>query len=100
MDEPAMKPPEPSSPEREHWAVDPEVVAERVGDAVVLVHLKTNRIFELTPTAARIFELLRAGESRREIERRLLDEYDVAPDKLAAELDGVLDQLRSREIVR
>jgi hypothetical protein len=75
-------------------ALAPGVVAERVGSGYVLVHLETNRIYELQGTGARILELLRVGRTRGEIERALLDEFDVAADRLAAELDHHLGELR------
>src|SRR5215207_8182687 len=41
--------------------LDPNVVAQRIGDDVVLVHLRTNRIFELNATGGRVWALLAAG---------------------------------------
>lgn len=80
--------------------VDPDVVAERVGDSVVLVHLETNRIYELNPTAARVFELLREGKDRAAIEAVLLEEFAVEPAALAANLDVLLAELRRQELLR
>jgi len=81
-------------------SVDPNVIAERVGDSFVLVHLETNRIFELNATAARIFELLRAGHGRQEIEARLLDEFDVAPEVAVTAFDRLVETLRGGGLLR
>ena len=62
-------------------APNPDVVSRRLGDEVVLVHLKTNRIFSLSPTGARFWELLSDGKSRTEIEAALLQEYEVTPKR-------------------
>jgi hypothetical protein len=70
------------------------VVAERVGAGWVLVHLETDRIYELRGTGARVFELLREGRSRAEIERLLAEEFAVEPQRLAADLDRHLAELR------
>ena len=72
----------------------PGVVAERAGGGWVLVHLESDRIYELRGTAARIFELLREGRGRAEIERTLADEFEVEPERLAADLDRHLAELR------
>lgn len=73
--------------------VDPDVVAERLGDDLVLVHLKTNKIYELNSTATRIFELAKAGHDRAGIEAQLLAEYAVEAPALAENLDAALARL-------
>ncbi len=77
-----------------------DVVFERVGDELVLVHMGTNQIFALNSTAARFWELLVAGEPREAIEARLLGEYDVESDQLAREIDGILAELERQGMVR
>jgi hypothetical protein len=73
--------------------VDPDVVAERLGDDLVLVHLKTNKIYELNSTATRIFELAKAGHDRAGIETQLLAEYAVDQPALAENLEAALARL-------
>jgi hypothetical protein len=80
--------------------VDPAVAAERVGDALVLIHLETNQIYELNPSAARIFELLRAGADREVIRGELAAEFEVAVASIDTELDRLLAELRERRITR
>jgi hypothetical protein len=79
---------------------DPDVVSRRLGDEVVLVHLKTNRIFSLSPTGARFWELLSDGRSRAEIEAELLREYDVSHDEVAAEIDLLVRRLEAEQLVQ
>ncbi len=62
------------------------VVSSRLGDAGVLVHLKTNQIFELNITGVRIWELIGEG----------LD-LDEVVGVLGAEFDGDIEQVR-REV--
>jgi hypothetical protein len=89
-----MPPPERAAPPSGgKLSVDPDVVAERLGEDLVLVHLKTNKIYELNSTATRIFELAKAGHDRSEIEGRLLEEYDVDRPALVENLDAVFAQL-------
>ena len=77
-----------------------DVVSERVGDDLVLVHLGTNEIFALNPTGARFWELLVEGESREAIEERMIAEYDVCRDELSAEIDAMLAELLRQKMVR
>jgi hypothetical protein len=82
-----------------HLRPHPDVVWRRLDDDVVLVHLRTNRIYSLNHTAARAWELLSAGEDRAQIEQTLLDEFDVDPGALKRSLDELLDHLASAELV-
>jgi hypothetical protein len=77
-----------------------DVVSERVGDDLVLVHLGTNEIFALNPTGARFWELLVAGRSRGAIEEQLLVEYEVDRDILAAEIDAMVAELVRQKMLR
>ncbi|HEX5583909.1 PqqD family protein [Gaiella sp.] len=78
----------------------PDVVSRRLGDEVVLVHLRTNRIFSLSPTGARLWELLSDGMSRPEIEQQLRDEYDVSREAVSAEIDSLVATLEAEALVR
>ena len=81
-------------------SVNPDVVHQRVGDEVVLVHLKTNQIFALNETGARFWELLSAGATRAEIEAAMMAEFEVEPHALATEIDSLLAALAREDIVR
>ena len=80
--------------------VNPDVVSQRVGEDIVLVHLKTNQIFALNETGARFWELLAEGRSRAEIESALRDEFDVEPEPLRREIDALVADLAQEDIVR
>jgi hypothetical protein len=79
---------------------NPDVVHQRVGEEVVLVHLETNQIYALNETGARFWELLSQGKTRPEIESLLLDEFEVEPSELAQEIDALLSELESVDAVR
>ena len=68
----------------------PDALATRVGEEIVLVDLKTDRIYSLNRTAARIWELVCADCDRIEVERRMLEEFDVTPAQLADAIDEVI----------
>ena len=73
-----------------------QVVSSQLGDAGVLVHLRTNRIFEVNATGLRIWELAGQGRTLGEIEDTLRVEFDVEPARLRTELLDLVGQL-SRE---
>jgi hypothetical protein len=72
---------------------DPNVVFKVLDQEAVLVHLESNRIFTLTETGARFWQLLVDGRDRPAIEQELLREYDVAEPELVAEIDSLLREL-------
>ena len=79
---------------------DPNVLAKRVDDEIVLVHLETNRIYELNRTAAFLWDALAAGSTQAELEERLALEFDVERDELAREIDELLRQFTSERLIR
>ena len=56
---------------------NPDVVAQRVQDEVVLVNLRTNEIYTLNKTAARAWELIAEGRDRSGVEAGLAEEFTV-----------------------
>lgn len=70
----------------------PHVVSSRLGDSGVLVHLQTNRIFEVNATGLRIWELAGEGRSIAAIEEALQQEFDVEPERLRMELRALVDE--------
>jgi hypothetical protein len=79
---------------------NPDVVATRVGEETVLIHLGTDRVLSLNGTAARVWELVSAGCDRADLEQRLLGEYQVAAERLAEDLDHLLSTFREQGLVR
>jgi hypothetical protein len=73
-----------------------QAVSSRLGDAGVLVHLQTNRIFEVNATGLRIWELAGEGRTLGEIEQTLQGEFEVEPERLRSELLALVAEL-SRE---
>jgi hypothetical protein len=85
--------------DRSRFRVNPNVVAQRMGGDVVLVHLRTNQICELTDTSARTWELLTSGTDKAAVIAALESEFDVEPARLRAELDDFLAVLIERELI-
>jgi Coenzyme PQQ synthesis protein D (PqqD) len=81
------------------YRATPDALATRVGDEIVVVHLKTDRIYVLNPTGARIWELLSAGCDRGEITERLIGEFEVSEDDVAGQLEELLASLTSEALI-
>lgn len=79
--------------------LNPEVVAQRVGDDLVLVHLETNQIYELSSSAARLWELLATGLEPSKVRDQLLTDYDVTPKRLQEDILSTLQVLEAAHLV-
>jgi len=79
---------------------NPDVVAQRVQDEVVLVNLRTNEIYTLNRTAARAWELIAEGRDRSGVEAGLAEEFSVDSAEVGGELDGLLVELVEKELIQ
>jgi Coenzyme PQQ synthesis protein D (PqqD) len=73
-----------------------DVVAQRIEDDVVLVHLGTNEIYVLNRTAGRAWELLSQGHPRADIPDCLAAEFETEVGVAASELERLAEELVSR----
>jgi len=76
-----------------------EVVSRKLGDRLVVVNLRSNRIYELNRTASRIWELLGAGLGRMELEETLLTEFDVERSVVSQEIDQTIERFASEGLI-
>ena len=81
------------------FTLAPNVVSRSLDGERVLVHLETSWIFTLNRTAARFWELLGEGLERREIERRMLAEFDVGEAELQGEIDRMVAELAAARLI-
>jgi hypothetical protein len=77
----------------------PDVVSRWVDEEAVLVHLKTNRIYSLNPTGARLWELIGAGNDREAAEAALIEEFDVEEGDLRKEVADMLEALAKEGLI-
>lgn len=70
-----------------------------MGEEAVLVNLKTNQIYSLNYTGARLWQLISAGHDREAAEAALLSEFDVEEDELRKEVSGVLEELAKEGLI-
>lgn len=81
------------------FRASPDTVYNRIEDQGVLIHMRTNRIFELNRTGARFWELLQANHSLVEIRQLMLEEFDVAEADLIAETEAMLASFRDEGLI-
>lgn len=78
---------------------NPDVVAQRMGDEMVLVHLRTNRIYELNCTGAVFWELLAAGHDAQAIRTQMLRRFTVSATELDDEIARLVAGLLVTELI-
>ena len=97
---PTVPPPNASQPaEGETFRPQPDVVSRRLDEQTVLVNLRTNKIFELNSTGARMWELLEGRPSESQIVAQLLAEFDVSQGQLEGEVRALLDSLLEEGLI-
>ena len=76
-----------------------DVMFQQLGDRMVLVHLHTDAMFELTSTATRAWELMAEGHTVRQIEEQLQREFGADPDLVRTELKDLFEALVREQLV-
>jgi Coenzyme PQQ synthesis protein D (PqqD) len=79
--------------------VVPDVVFRLVGDESVLLNLNTGQYLGLNASGTRMWNVLTAASSIQTAYDALLQEYDVEPARLHADLVAFLDQLRDTHLI-
>lgn len=80
-------------------ATAPRQVSSDLGDEVVIFHVDAGTYFGLEGVGARVWQLLGQPATLREIERVLLEEYDVEPERCWRDLVRLLTHLIERGLV-
>lgn len=75
------------------------VAAEIIEDAVIILNLNSGTYFGLDDLGARIWSLLGRTASIDELCNILLEEYDVAPNQLRADVESLLEELCSKGLL-
>jgi hypothetical protein len=79
---------------------NPDVIARHLGESAVLVHLPTNRVFELNHSGARVWDLIGEGMDFDTIVRTLVEEYDMDADGVTADVTDLLGWLRDEGLIQ
>lgn len=76
------------------------LLLHRFGEEAVLLDLNTETYFTLNSVGVRMWELLTASPSVEQAYESLKAEYDVSAETLRADLDELIEQLRSRQLIK
>jgi hypothetical protein len=81
---------------------NPDVVFQHLAseEGAVLLNLETGLYFGLNPVAARIWELLEAPLSERELEELVANEFQVDPNIASLDVQHFLGSLSERGLLR
>lgn len=81
-----------------------DFILRKVADSYVVVPvgkltLDFNGIINLNETGAFLFGLLQEGAEKEDLLQKMLEEYDVAPEKAAADIDIFLKKAASADVL-
>ncbi len=79
--------------------VEPTVMIAEVGGEAVLLHGTDGAYFGLNAVAVRAWKVLAEGGSFAECHERLLQEFDVEPGRLQADLQALISDLERLQLI-
>jgi hypothetical protein len=79
--------------------VAPDVLFRVVGEEGVLVNLRTELYFGLNPVGTRMWNALCGAPSIQAAYDKLLEEYEVEPAQLRADLEELIEQLLRQKLI-
>jgi len=81
------------------YTVPADVLTAHLEGEAVLLHMETKDYFRLNATAACVWKGLERGLDRRGLVDELCASFEVEPDAAGEELDRLLGELKSRNLV-
>ena len=76
-----------------------DVLFRTVGDEAVLLNLKTEQYLGLDAVGTRMWAVFQESPSLEAAFARLLQEYDVDPERLRTDLESFIGQLQSQGLI-
>jgi hypothetical protein len=78
---------------------DPDFVFRRIADEIVLIPIRKNMgdlesIYTLNDVGARVWELIDGRRTARDLRDAIVAEYEVTPERAAADVAAFLGRLR------
>ena len=83
----------------ERMRVAQDVLFRVVGEEAVLVNLNTERYLGLNSVGTRMWNVLNSATSIQAAYNELLQEYEVEPAQLRADLEEFINQLLGQELI-
>ena len=79
--------------------VSPSTMSREVQGETILLHLDSGEYFGLDATATRVWQLINEKGDLQQVEAAMLEEYEVDPTVLSADLQRVVDELLARGLI-
>ena len=83
----------------EKFTIPNQVMARTVGDETVILDLASGTYFGLDPVGARVWQLIGEGKELAEICETMLEEYEVATERLQADVMRLAAELAERNLI-
>ncbi len=84
----------------EQLEVNETLLAERVGEEMVLVEPESGQYFQLNVVATRMFEMILSGDSETEIVKQIGKEFEAETQIIHTDLIKLVDSLLERGLMR
>ena len=83
----------------DQFLVHPSVICRELSGETVLLNLESGVYYGLDTVGTRVWQLLTQGRTIAGVCDTMIEEYDVAPDVLRADVTRLVGELRERGIV-
>ena len=83
----------------DQFIVHPSVICRELSGETVLLNLESGVYYGLDAVGTRVWQLLMQGYTIASVRDTMIEEYDVAPDVLNADVMRLVGELRDRGIV-
>jgi hypothetical protein len=81
-------------------SIPEEIYTQEIGEETILLDTQGGRYFSLDPVGSRMWQLLRQHHALRPAYETLLNEYDVAPERLEADLLALTEKMIAKGLAR
>ena len=85
--------------QRQTLKINPDALFQRLENGAVLLHMKTDRFYNLNRTGARFWELLNEGHDLDHVQEQMLKEFDVEPAALEKEIKDMIVSLQKEDLL-
>ena len=83
----------------DQFVIHPSVICRELSGETVLLNLESGVYYGLDAVGTRVWQLLMQGCTIAGVRDTMIEEYDVAPDVLNADVMRLIGELRDRGIV-
>jgi hypothetical protein len=83
-----------------HYQPDRDVIYQKLGDDILLLHLRTNRFYELNNTAARVWELISTGSDLEHTVVQLASEFNAETAVLMPAVEAVITSMTRENLLK